>query len=299
MSVQARVVTVTAMDLVALLGEAVAAAPGAAVAVRRAGEPPLVVCHGLADIEWQCPVGTDTVFRLASLSKPFTALAAVLLARDGVLDLDAPIDRYLPDFDEQSLVPHRAAGYGPGPGDTFLNAPYLNMSVPGGAGGLGASLDDLTAFDRALEAGVFGDLSDAFAPLTRRGGRSEGYGLGWAINTYRGHRVLHHTGGIQGFSNMYDAVLELPPPDHPEAAVSPARVAARAGVYTEPLGEVEIGTLADGTGLTALGMEFRPASDEVYVCRTDPDVTMRFHGRDGAVTVTYPLFWPTLYGPAA
>ena len=92
------------MDVESLVGEAVVEAPGAAVAVLRRGEPPLVMCHGLANIEWASPVGTDTVFRLASLSKPFTALAALLLARDGVLDLDGPIGRYLPDFADRAGV---------------------------------------------------------------------------------------------------------------------------------------------------------------------------------------------------
>jgi len=51
---------------------------------------------GYADIEKQHVIGEDTVFNIASVSKQFTALAVTLLARDGKLDLDAPLARYLP-----------------------------------------------------------------------------------------------------------------------------------------------------------------------------------------------------------
>lgn len=77
--------------------------PGAAIAVTRAGETVFSLCHGMADLEWQRPVTPTTVFGLASLSKPFTALTVMLLARDGLLDIDAPISTYLP-FD----MPHAA-----------------------------------------------------------------------------------------------------------------------------------------------------------------------------------------------
>ena len=65
--------------------------PGAALAVVRSGSPVFTHCHGMADLEWRQPVTSTTVFRLASLSKPFTALAILLLSDDGLLDVDTPI----------------------------------------------------------------------------------------------------------------------------------------------------------------------------------------------------------------
>src|SRR4051794_33659616 len=53
---------------------------------------------GHADREAQTLAGPDTVYRVGSVSKPFTALALMLLVELGVLDLDAPVTRYLPDF---------------------------------------------------------------------------------------------------------------------------------------------------------------------------------------------------------
>ncbi|MEV6603526.1 serine hydrolase domain-containing protein [Kutzneria sp. NPDC051319] len=72
--------------------------PGAALALTHAGEPILTKCYGLADLARRQLVQPTTVFRLASLSKPFTALVIMLLERDGLLDVDAPIRYYLPGY---------------------------------------------------------------------------------------------------------------------------------------------------------------------------------------------------------
>lgn len=85
------------MDL-SRVDELLAGVPGAAFAVTRAGKPLVMQCSGKADLEWQRPVNRTTVFRLASLTKPMTALLIMLLVRDGVLDLDTSIRRYLPDY---------------------------------------------------------------------------------------------------------------------------------------------------------------------------------------------------------
>jgi CubicO group peptidase (beta-lactamase class C family) len=51
---------------------------------------------GWADVEAQRPVTPETIFYIASTTKSFTGLAAVLLDEQGRLDLDAPLSRYLP-----------------------------------------------------------------------------------------------------------------------------------------------------------------------------------------------------------
>jgi len=72
--------------------------PGVAIAVVRDGQPVHVEGYGLANLEWQCPISSTTVFRLASISKQFTATAILLLERQGKLRLDDPITTYLPDY---------------------------------------------------------------------------------------------------------------------------------------------------------------------------------------------------------
>ena len=59
------------------------------------------VCHltsGWADRERRLPVKEDTIFRLYSMTKPVTAVAAMMLAERGALEPDAPLAEYLPDF---------------------------------------------------------------------------------------------------------------------------------------------------------------------------------------------------------
>jgi len=51
--------------------------------------------HGVADIASGTPVTEDTAFRIASISKTFTAIAVMQLWERGLLDLDAPAGDYL------------------------------------------------------------------------------------------------------------------------------------------------------------------------------------------------------------
>jgi len=70
-------------------------APGISVAVlTRAGEIDTVT-RGWADLENEVAVSPVTVFRLASVVKPFTAVAAMRLVEEGRLDLDAPVEKYV------------------------------------------------------------------------------------------------------------------------------------------------------------------------------------------------------------
>ncbi|HVJ38935.1 MAG TPA: serine hydrolase domain-containing protein [Stenotrophomonas sp.] len=70
--------------------------PGAAVLVLRDGEPVFRRGYGLAVVEDGTAVTPQTNFRLASISKQFTAAAILLLAQDGKLSLDDKVKRWLP-----------------------------------------------------------------------------------------------------------------------------------------------------------------------------------------------------------
>ena len=72
--------------------------PGLSVAVIDRGQVILIEGYGLADVENTVPATADTVYRIASISKSITATAAMKLVEAGKLDLDAPIQRYCPDF---------------------------------------------------------------------------------------------------------------------------------------------------------------------------------------------------------
>lgn len=53
---------------------------------------------GMADMEWRISNGVDTKYDIASLTKSFTALRLLQLAEQGVVKLDDPIEKYLPQF---------------------------------------------------------------------------------------------------------------------------------------------------------------------------------------------------------
>jgi CubicO group peptidase (beta-lactamase class C family) len=79
---------------------------GLAVGVVRDGDVAFVDGRGLADIRSKMPVNEDTVFRIASVTKLFTAVAIMQLWEHGLVDLDAPANDYLRAY---KLVPAKAS----------------------------------------------------------------------------------------------------------------------------------------------------------------------------------------------
>jgi CubicO group peptidase (beta-lactamase class C family) len=60
---------------------------------------------GLADVENEIPAQTDTVYKLWSVAKVFTAIETMRLVEEGLIDLDAPVTDHLPDLSIQSRFP--------------------------------------------------------------------------------------------------------------------------------------------------------------------------------------------------
>lgn len=69
--------------------------PGGAVAVTRNGRLVLARGYGVTDAGGSAAVQPDTLFRIASVSKPITAIAVMKLIEDGILSLDMPVFPYL------------------------------------------------------------------------------------------------------------------------------------------------------------------------------------------------------------
>jgi CubicO group peptidase (beta-lactamase class C family) len=277
--------------------------PGLSVAVVLGREVAWSKGYGLSDLEQQAPARPETVYRFASISKPITATLVADLAEEGMLDLEAPIQRYVPAFPPKpwpvtlrQLLCHQGGirHYNPGEfsntrhfqslseglelfkNDALLHPPgtryaYTNYGftllglaveavtgqpfaealrarvfeparmetahvcdvsaivanraegyvmvrgigqrraalsdnsykVPGA--GLCGSVLDLARFASALLKGtLLGDPARErmFAPQRTSGGRTTGYGLGWALNTSRGQPEVYHTGGQQGVSGL-------------------------------------------------------------------------------------------------
>jgi CubicO group peptidase (beta-lactamase class C family) len=72
--------------------------PGAAVIVIRDGTILLKKGYGLANLEEKRPITTDTVFRLASVTKQFTAMSIMMLAERGKLKYEYPLASFFPEF---------------------------------------------------------------------------------------------------------------------------------------------------------------------------------------------------------
>lgn len=126
-----------------IIGTVVVVSVGGKVVYQRAG--------GLADREQGIPMRKDSIFRLASMSKPLVSATLMKLAQDGVLRLDDPVTRWLPDFRPRladgttpvitlaQLLTHQAGlSYG------FLEAggkgPYHSAGVSDGLDAPGLSL---------------------------------------------------------------------------------------------------------------------------------------------------------------
>ena len=75
-----------------------AAVPGASVIVIRDGRVVVRRAYGMADLERGTPATPETDYRLASVSKQFTAMAVMLLTRDGKLRYDQPIRDFLAEL---------------------------------------------------------------------------------------------------------------------------------------------------------------------------------------------------------
>ena len=70
---------------------------GAACLVIQDGRMVKSACFGVANLEWQTPVASDTVFEIGSITKQFTAACVLLLVQDGKMSLDDKISAHLRD----------------------------------------------------------------------------------------------------------------------------------------------------------------------------------------------------------
>lgn len=116
---------------------------GAVVMVAVNGEIPFSRAAGWADRETQQPMMTDTLFRLASISKPIVSTAAMALVAQGKLELDGDIRRWLPDFQPQltagelaTITVRQLLSHTAGLGYRFVeadeNGPYARAGISDG-----------------------------------------------------------------------------------------------------------------------------------------------------------------------
>jgi CubicO group peptidase (beta-lactamase class C family) len=198
----------------ALLDQVLQLYPGTAVAVAVGDNIIWSTAFGFADVDRQIPVSRATQFRVYEAAMPLTATLAEELAEAGRLDLDAPVQRYLPEVRDggfpvtvRSLAAHLSGARDfteeeeiatPGPcpsaraalrnlqGDLFVRPPGLNFT-PSGPGYLmlsavleavtGRTYAELLAQSIARPAGMNSTMIDD--PRRVLPGRSPVYARGW------------------------------------------------------------------------------------------------------------------------
>lgn len=111
--------------------------PGFAVAVAVDGKLVWSEAFGYADIEVNRPATVTTRFRIGSISKSLTAAGLMRLVDQGLIDLDAPVQQYVPDFPvkpEGAITTRLLAGHLAGVRhyrgqEPFLNRPFSNVQA--------------------------------------------------------------------------------------------------------------------------------------------------------------------------
>jgi len=101
---------------------------GAVTLVARRGKIAHLEAHGLMDIESKKAMPKDGVFRLASMSKPITAVAVMMLVEEGKVRLNDPVSRFIPEFKGSKVAvakPNARGGGAPpaGPGGPGRGGP--------------------------------------------------------------------------------------------------------------------------------------------------------------------------------
>jgi CubicO group peptidase (beta-lactamase class C family) len=84
------------------------ALPGAVAAIARDGKLAYLQAIGTYDRAGKIPLKPDAIFWIASMTKPVTSVAAMMLVEEGKLDLTAPVARYLPELKDMKVGLERA-----------------------------------------------------------------------------------------------------------------------------------------------------------------------------------------------
>lgn len=271
---------------------------GISLAVIKDGKIVKASGYGLANVEDKKPATTQTVYKIASISKQFLATGILLLQKDGKLNITDKLSRYIPEIPAtwqnitlQRLLNHTAGLpldipafdpykmqtdsaltnslfpipllFAPGDSLSYSNAGYFVIAdvirrvsgMPWGefiskrifkplqmqstrtttttelvtnrargynikqgittnaedwiavrpSGAFLSTVTDMAKWDAALYGTTI--LSEeskrqlwAPAKLNMHGGVEAGYGLGWGLSFFQGHKRVNHNGGLPGFS---------------------------------------------------------------------------------------------------
>src|SRR5713226_290543 len=115
--------------------------PGAIMLIQQHGQPVYFENFGVRDLASKLPMTADSIFRLYSMSKPVTSVAAMMLVEDGKLRLDDHVSKYIPDFADVKVGVEKR-------GEPALALEPLNRPI---------TIEDLLRHTSGLTYGFYGD----------------------------------------------------------------------------------------------------------------------------------------------
>jgi len=154
--------------------------PGVVLLIMRNGKVVTYDAIGYQERATQTPMKKDSIFRVASMSKPITTVAAMILAEENKLDIGAPVAQYLPEF--------RSVKVG-----TEGVAPKRPMTV-----------QDLMRHTSGLTYGLFGNT--AIDQMYRKADIFNSKSLAEMVTTVAGMPLLHQPGETWEYSVSTDVL---------------------------------------------------------------------------------------------
>lgn len=168
---------------------------------------PSTVTHVMSyfkNLSLEFPPGSDYKYS----DSGYIVLGAIVEAVTG-----APYEKYVQDHffiplgmkstymdRNQSVIPNRASGYNVDSKGTLVNAEFIEMSFPHGAGAMASTVEDLYLWDRALKEGklLSKESSKQLFKVQASNKKNEiAYGYGFFIDQAK--KTIGHKGGIEGF----------------------------------------------------------------------------------------------------
>jgi CubicO group peptidase (beta-lactamase class C family) len=96
---------------------------GAVVLVARKGQIAYLEAQGVMDLESKKPMARDSMFRMASMTKPVIGTSIMMMLEEGKLQLGDPVSKYIPEFKDMKVAVLIEAGHGPGNPPKFYTMP--------------------------------------------------------------------------------------------------------------------------------------------------------------------------------
>ena len=118
--------------------------PGAVVMILRKGKVAYYEAFGYQDRKKNIPMARNSIFRIASMTKPFTSIATMMLAEEGKIQLPVPVFRYLPEFKDLKVGVEKT--------DSATGKTELVLEKPGRP----MTVQDLLRHTSGITYGIFG-----------------------------------------------------------------------------------------------------------------------------------------------